>query len=365
LGKEGYLAGSPYKFRKRGFTLIEVAIVLTVVGLMLASFLKFYAILDQKERIETTRERMATLRTSLIYYVLTHQRLPCPASGLKQTTGSETDPCAPDQNNPPEGVDIYSPAVDTRQEHSESFDIWTGVVPVHELQLDPQMAVDGWGNKFTFAVSRNLTMPNAMRGNPLPKGHIPLVDADGTSVLEAPGTGRYVIISHGPSGAGAWSPDGAKRACPKGTLSEQNCSNSGNFVLAPWSTAHGKNSFENIVISDDQNVGGTLLDRMGMCSLKLMFYEPGRVDADKDGCVRAGADNGSWHGICLKYLDPNAAVPVQPVLRPAIAKDGNCACLPDLGYTPMLAGSWVETPQLPDSAPPGTGMVSLYTCVLQ
>jgi prepilin-type N-terminal cleavage/methylation domain-containing protein len=351
--------------RARGFTLIEVAVALTVVGLLLGSFLKFYAILDQKERIETTRERLATLRTQLIYYVITHDRLPCPASGMKRKGASDdaTDPCASDQTNPPEGVDLYSPVVDKKTEHSESFDIWTGVMPVRDLQLDPQMGVDGWGNKFTYAVSRNLTMPGGMRGNPIPRGHISVVDGDGANLLETPNTGRYVIISHGPSGAGAWTPDGGRRACPGGTLSESNCNNSGSFVIAPFSTAHGEKNFENIVIDDDVNAGGTLLDRMAICTRKLMFYEPGRVDADTDGCVRANPDNGSWHGICLK--PGNSALPVNPVLRPAIAVGDACGCLQGLGYTSMLVGSWMEAPSVPNSSPPSNFMMSLYTCVLQ
>jgi hypothetical protein len=208
-------------------------------------------------------------------------------------------------------------------------------------------------------------MPNAMRGNPVPRGHIAVVDGDGANLLETPGTGRYVIISHGPSGAGAWTMDGKRRSCPRDTLSEQNCANSGSFVMAPYSTAHGSKSFENIVVNDDQNAGGTLLDRMAMCSLKLMFYEPGRPDADQDGCVRAGADNGAWHGICLKSDDPQAAQPVRPVLRPAIAQGNACACLQGLGLMPMLVGSWLEAPSVPNDAPPGTAMMSLYTCVLQ
>ena len=349
--------------RSRGFSLIELAVVLTIVGLLLTAFLRFYDIMDQKQRIETTRERLQELRTSLIYYVMTHNRLPCPASPLKtRNSDHDKDPCAADATSPPDGVTAHKAMVDGKYANDAALDIWEGVMPVRSLQLDPQLAVDGWGNEFTYAVSRNLTLPQGMHGNPVPFGHISIVDGDGANVLETPGTGRYVIISHGPSGSGAWTREGQQRPCQTGTLATTNCEGGATFVAAPLALTPGEKFFDNIVIDDDVNAGGTLLDHMAICTRKLMFYQPGSPLADKDGCATAAEDNGAWHGICLKTSDPNAKAPVRVILRPAIAQGNTCGCLPDLGLVPMQAGSWLDAPEI-ETFPPGSQMMTLYTCV--
>ena len=110
------------------------------------------------------------------------------------------------------------------------------------------------------------------------------------------------------------------------------------------------------------NAGGTLLDRIALCTRKLMFFEPGTPTADKDGCVMAAEDNGAWHGICLKSGDPNAKEPVKPILRPAVSHGDTCGCLPGQGLVPKLAGSWLAAPEIANF-PPGTAMMSLFTCV--
>ena len=351
----------PCSSPSRGFTLIELAVVLAIVGLLMTAFLRFYEILDQKQRIETTRARLEELRTALIYYVLTHNRLPCPASPLPGANRDQ-DACAPDATSPPEGVDSHSVVVNDQNKHDESLDIWEGVVPVRDLQLDPQLGTDGWGDVFTYAVSRNVTLPGGMRGNPAPKGHISVVDADGNNLLETPDTGRYVIISHGPSGGGAWTHDGKRRPCPERTLASKNCESGGAYVMAPYSTARGEKFFDNIVIDDDINASGTLLDRIAICTRKLMFYEPGEPTSDKDGCSPAANDNGAWHGVCLTMTDINARPSVREILRPAVAQGSACGCVPGLGLASKMVGSWLQAPENA-AGPPGASMMTLYTCV--
>jgi hypothetical protein len=201
-----------------------------------------------------------------------------------------------------------------------------------------------------------------MRGNPMPAGHISLVDENDRNLLAKPGTARYVIISHGPSGSGAWTHDGQQRPCPEHSLAAKNCENNGAFVMAPFSAARGEGFFDNIVMHDDVNAGGTLLDRIANCARGLMFYEPGEHDADRDGCVRYGEATGAWHGICLKSGDPNAKDKVKAVLLPAIEQGGECGCAQGLGLSVRLAGSWLSAPEL-DGFPPSNMMTSLYTCV--
>jgi len=280
--------------RSSGLSLIEMAIVISISSLLLTGFLRYYSIQAEKQHFETTKTRMEDLRQALTLYSMTHERLPCPASPPGSSAPStpaekDADPCAPDASQPPAGIGVRNADKDQSQQ------VWIGLVPTRELRLNGDQGRDGWGNEFTYAVSRPLTFPFGMRGNPMPYGTIAVVDENGASVLDKAGSGRYVIVSHGPSGSGAWTAQGSRKPCEPGTLAFENCNGNAAFVAAPFSPKPGPGFFDNIVIYDNQNAGGTIVDRLVVCSAKFGFYIPASPHADQDGCVLP-------RGICRPYL---------------------------------------------------------------
>jgi prepilin-type N-terminal cleavage/methylation domain-containing protein len=329
----------------RGFSLIELAIVITIIGILLAGFLQFYSVLVQKQRYDLTKQRLREIRTALTVYAITHERLPCPASPSGATVppaqdrggAAPADDCAPDAK-PPEDI-----IVDSSDPHSQDQDqqIWIGILPTRALRLDGDQGRDAWGDEFTYAVSRRLTLPQGMRGNPLPTGNISVVDENGRNALDQPDTGRYVVVSHGPTGAGAWTPQGGRKPCQKDTLDAANCNGGTIFVVAPFSTKPGKMFYDDIVIHDDPNSGGNLLDRIAICIAKMAFYLPSDPRADQDGCK--GRTN-VWEGVCLQsyaVASANVQLPVGPavaLMPPASVTQAGCACA--AGYNTVLAGAW-------------------------
>jgi len=240
-----------------GFSLIELSIVLAISGLLMAGFLEVYSTTQQKQRYDITKQRLKDIRTALTFYTITHGNLPCPAS---PSGDYSADKCAHGDAIP--GVEKYKD------------DVLTGILPMKELRFNSDQIQDGWGHQFTYAVSRRLTLPNGMKGNPLPLGVISIVDEKGSNALDKQGTGRYVIISHGPSGNGAWLPGGGRKACAENTLDGKNCLGRNVFVEAPVSKQPGANFYDDIVIHDDLNAGGSLVDLMAICNSKQGFYEP-------------------------------------------------------------------------------------------
>jgi hypothetical protein len=164
-------------------------------------------------------------------------------------------------------------------------EVWTGILPMRELRFDREQIQDGWGGEFTYAVSRALTLPNGLIGNPLPTGVISVVDEKGNNLLDKPDTSRYVVVSHGPTGDGAWLAGGGRKPCAGDTLDGKNCLGLNVFVVAPLSNQPGKNFYDDIVIHDDLNAGGALVDRLAICSTKHGFYDPANPYADRDGCI--------------------------------------------------------------------------------
>lgn len=78
--------------RQSGFSLVELAIVLLIVGLMLGGLIMpLSARLDQ-QKVETTRQQLEQIRQALVGYALARDALPCPAtptsSGLAAATAT-------------------------------------------------------------------------------------------------------------------------------------------------------------------------------------------------------------------------------------------------------------------------------------
>ncbi len=68
-----------------GFTLIEMAVVLTIIGLLVGSLLVPLMTQIDNAKIQSTTKILAEIKTALINYATANNRLPCPA--LKAETG--------------------------------------------------------------------------------------------------------------------------------------------------------------------------------------------------------------------------------------------------------------------------------------
>lgn len=67
--------------RTRGFTLIEISIVLVVIGLLLSGGLLGIAPVLQSSRVTETNSKLDLIEDALILYALRNSCLPCPATG--------------------------------------------------------------------------------------------------------------------------------------------------------------------------------------------------------------------------------------------------------------------------------------------
>lgn len=127
----------------RGFTLIEIVVVLLIVGLIGSMAAAISKTLVIKQQYSTTRARLATLDAALVNYVAVMKRLPCPADGTvaQGAVGAGAEAGAP------------GTCLNSQQ---------TGVVPWASLGLTEDDATDGWGRRFTYRVPPNLTSVGAM-----------------------------------------------------------------------------------------------------------------------------------------------------------------------------------------------------------
>lgn len=228
----------PASNRVAGFSLVELAVVLVIVAVLAGIGLSLVGSMVQNAGSSSTIKKEETLKLAFIAYLRNYKRLPCPdtdfatADGIENRTATTGTPPMPDVTKPC------------------SAD--AGLVPYATLGLPREAGLDGYGNWFTYYVSRVTVTTNApnrdwtltsdFTASPPLRGFTPgnvgnySVDGEGGAHLtnsSNPETlGVIVVVSHGPNGFGARTLKGTLNAAPPtGTDEADNASGSGSTVL--------------------------------------------------------------------------------------------------------------------------------------
>ena len=142
--------------RCAGFTLVELAVVMTIVALLLAGLMYTLAAQTEQRNFDETRRRLEQARELVLAFAMVNGRLPCPARSaatavpvtgagdeVRDTSGATAN-CTGDGT-----LDFYGGAVGG---------VTLGLLPARTLgiaQVDSAgFAVDAWGNRLRYAVAR-------------------------------------------------------------------------------------------------------------------------------------------------------------------------------------------------------------------
>jgi prepilin-type N-terminal cleavage/methylation domain-containing protein len=215
--------------RAAGFTLIELAIVLVILGLIVSGGLTVGASFASKSATVQNAKAVQRIKDALQTYVVQNGCLPCPADGSlnRDTSGGNA------------GISLTTGGVyvTTTVHCTATACIATnGVVPYKTLGIGPQDYLDAWGNQFTYQVSAGLNGTGAMlrlSDGSYPDGALTVNDISGTTTLYTITTAAaYVIVSHGEDGSFAWQTRGARRGDRYGQTGGAN----GQFENADYDT---------------------------------------------------------------------------------------------------------------------------------
>lgn len=228
--------------RTAGFTLIEIAIAMMIVGILLVPALQMYNI-HQKQKISAkTTNSLSITQSALGKYVARYGRYPLPAdpgialnaAGSGQSVvGPVATPCTATVTT----VCITNTnSVDTLADVDAVADnVLIGEIPYATLGIPYQATLDGYGYKMKYAVTANLTATATFNNG---WGAIEVFNNQNfaaiPSVYGVAGSprGHYVVVSMGADSRGAFNLAGTITA-PCGTaangLDFENCNNDGRF----------------------------------------------------------------------------------------------------------------------------------------
>lgn len=229
-----------------GFTLVEMAMVLMIVGLLLGGLIPTISAQMDSQRISKTQKQLNEIRDALTGFALINGRLPMPACGTiasgQANAGIELTPAS-------------AVAISCTSDHA--------VVPWATLGVDE---TDAWGRRFTYSVT------SAYADSTDGTGVATCSTATGvsfqlcsTATLEIRASSPAgsivasqvpaVIVSHGVNGLGAYQPGGGAKIGTAAGDELENSNNDNTFV----SKDQVQGGFDDLVVWISPN---TLANRM-------------------------------------------------------------------------------------------------------
>jgi len=215
---------------ERGFTLIEMAIVLVIVGLLLGGLLMPLSAQMDQQRISVTQKALDEIKEALIGYAInqTPPHLPCP----DKTGGG---------------------GAGTANDGLEDFTIATGACVTNEGNIPWATLgvtdVDGWGNRIHYRVDANFSNRSPLVTFSLAStGTLRVCQTAACTTIVA-NTLPAVILSYGKNGYGAINTAGNQNPLPTSPDELTNTDGNTDFVSrTPSPAGSPAGEFDDIVV---------------------------------------------------------------------------------------------------------------------
>ena len=312
---------------RRGFTLLEMSIVLVIISIATVALVNVFPASLQKAQYQQTTFKMDAIQKALYQYRLAFNRLPCPADATIPVTtvnfgvegvisGSCITGSTYDANGirtvavvpgPTANFTYNTNATPNFPPLAAQYPI-EGMVPTKTLQLPDDYAFDGWGRRIMYAVSKDITQAGAFTA-------ISAIDLTTRMTILFSGASPAapkstiaceVLFSFGPNGHGAYPRNGGTTRVSSGStntdeLNNCDCDNSatstgfdGVFVQKDWTlnSANPLDTFDDIVYF----------------SVRGDYILPVNVQAQPFGLNASGQSGLNASGMCPGGGAPNCVV---------------------------------------------------------
>lgn len=226
-----------------GFTLVEIAMVLMIIGLLLGGLIPTLSTQIESQRINETRKQMDEIQQALIGYALINGRLPCPAKA-SLATGLANAGMEALTNNTCACVNSSGSTVADTSALPCTGTTVTGVLPWVTLGLKE---TDAWERRYTYRVTRIFadqiaasTFGTGCTPSPAPTASSFALCSPGEPDVYSADSGGTVIannvpaifLSHGKNGAGAYTQQGTQLFASSDADEEENSDNNDNKFVS-------------------------------------------------------------------------------------------------------------------------------------
>lgn len=135
---------------RRGFTLIEMAITVAIIGFFIVSAIQVGKSVGAGKGGIATKERMTEIQRSMQVYLIEYGCLPCPADGSQPSSSATA-------GHAMAGGTAYVRLTTTQPRrgcanYPATCDITAGVVPWRDIGLSEENVTDAWGDRIRYAV---------------------------------------------------------------------------------------------------------------------------------------------------------------------------------------------------------------------
>jgi type II secretory pathway pseudopilin PulG len=236
---------------QKGFSLVDVSILVAILGLLMASLLSYNTIKRETNGWQRTNASLDQAKEAIQQFYRLNLRLPCPAPiNLRPgVTGYGTEPTGALACGGAGAPTWAANGMVKVIRSAGSRTVRIGALPTRSLGLADPFGLDGWDRKIGYAVIEDLATSPALFDGFVPPAA--LADEPITILSALPSTRAvslstgdavaYVIFSFGPDGEGAIGSGGATfRACGAATRWDaQNCDLDTIFLDAPINETPG------------------------------------------------------------------------------------------------------------------------------
>lgn len=318
-----------------GFTLLELSVVLTILGILVSGGLVVGANMVKEQSIIGTRNDLDVINDAISKYVYVNKRLPCVApitAALNSATfGVEITPGGVSCD-----ANTTTPAGTFRVAYGAG-QVRIGMLPTRTLGLPDRVASDKYGNRYLYAVTESNTSTTGF-ATAANDGVIRVQDLNGNPITT---TASFVVVSPGENGLGAYkfATGAIPTACGGTGEDAENCNNDGVFADGRYNDGStAANYFDDTVSFTPKFVlqaGGTSTDGLWRAN-GVDIYAVGTDGLESTGNVGIGTSAG---GFKLSMFVPNT--------NDGILENGNGNYLGMIPKTTL--GGWSALTQADDS----------------
>lgn len=215
---------------QKGFTLIEMAIVMMITGVLMGVGFQYLTLYSMQKKYTDTTESIRITQDALYEFYALNGRYPCPADpdlgegdaafGIEQCREVAAPrncpasmPCSTSNSRDANGDGNNDPVMVGAIPFRTLTEDFPDSVPIEETRFRSEHAFDAFGMKLTYGVSEHMTDP-VLNTTTSPAnsnlGAIRVIDENAISVLDPEASAHYVVLSHGDNSEGAYTRQGPR-----------------------------------------------------------------------------------------------------------------------------------------------------------